>query len=95
MDREGNIIVGEDTNDSIRKYSPEGQLLASVGSKGAGPLQFNMPRGISNNTRNNKVYVADWGNYRLQVLNSDLTFSTLFGKQGEGKGQFDFPRGIT
>ena len=95
LDREGNILVGEDTNNSIRKYSQEGQLLASVGSNGAGPLQFKVPRGISSNTRNNKVYVVDWGNHRIQVLNSDLTFSTLFGKQGEGKEQFDFPRGIT
>ena len=38
LDREGNIIVGVDTNNSIRKYSPEGQLLASVGTGGTGPL---------------------------------------------------------
>ena len=31
LDGEGNIIVGEDTNHSIIKYSPEGQLLVSVG----------------------------------------------------------------
>ena len=95
LDREGNIIVGEDMNHSIRKYSPEGQLLASVGTKGIGRLQFSHPRDIAINTRNNKVYVADCSNHRIQVLNSDLTFSATFGKQGRSKGQFYLPSGVT
>ena len=93
VDREGNIII--DINNSIRKYSPEGQLLASVGTGDTGPLQFDSPEDIAINTRNNKLYVADWGNHRILVLNSDLTFSATFGKQGEDKGQFDCPSGIT
>ena len=95
LDREGNIIVGEDTNHSIRKYSPEGRLLASVGTKGTGRLQFHDPRDIAINTRNNKVYVADCTNRCIQVLNSDLTFSTTFGNYGEDQGQFGFPSAIT
>ena len=38
--------------------------------------------------------MADWDNDRVQVLNSDLTFSNTFGKKGSGKGQFDSPWGI-
>ena len=95
LDREGNIIVGEHTNNSIRKYSPEGQLLASVGTRGRGRLQFFEPRGIAINTMNNKVYVADSQNDRIQVLNSDLTFSAIFGKEGDGKGQFSYPCSVT
>ena len=82
LDGEGNIIVGEDTNHSIRKYSPEGQLLASVGTGGTGPLQFEEPGDIAINTRNNKVFVTDSSNHRIQVLNYDLTFSATFGKRG-------------
>ena len=95
LDKEDNIIVAEDTGHSIRKYSPEGQLLASVGTKGTGQKQFKEPRDIAINTRNNKVYVADCQNHRIQVLNSDFTFSSSFGKQGHDKGQFYFPSGIT
>ena len=40
------------------------------------------------------MYIADTGNNRIQVLNSDLTFSRSFGKEGSGKGQFDSPNGI-
>ena len=38
--------------------------------------------------------MVDDYNYRVQVLNSDLTFSSSFGVPGSGKGQFDHPRGI-
>ena len=94
VDREGNILVGEDTNNSIRKYSPEGQLLASAGTTGNGRLQFNSPRDITVNIKNSKMYVADYGNCRIQILNSDLTFSATFGKYGQGKEQFIYPSAI-
>ena len=95
LDREGNFIVGEDTNNSIRKYSPEGLLLASVGTSGRDQLQFSQPWGIAINPKNDKIYVTDYGNKRIQVLNSDLTFSASFGKHGDGKGQFLGPSGVT
>ena len=93
LDREGNIIVG--TNNSIRKYSPEGQLLASVDTKGTGRLQLEDLRDIAVNTTNNKVYIADSENDCIQVLNSDLTFSATFGKEGEDKGQISYPCAVT
>ena len=34
------------------------------------------------------------GSHCVQVMNSDLTFSSIFGKEGSGKGQFSSPRGI-
>ena len=94
LDRDGKILVGEDTNNSLRKYSPEGQLLASVGTEGIGPVQFSSLDGIAVNSKNDKVYIADCKNHRIQVLNSDLTFSTTFGRKGKGEGQFDYPSGI-
>ena len=37
------------------------------------------------------MYVVEQFNNRVQVLNSDLTFSSSFGKEGSGEGQFDWP----
>ena len=91
LDGEGNILVADCRNHRIQKCTAEGQFLAAVGS---GPLQFSHPTDIAFNTSNNRVYVMDNGNHRVQVLNSDLTFSSTFGKQGNGKGQFSFPWGI-
>ena len=95
LDRDGNIIAGTKTNNSIRKYSPEGQLLASVGTEGSGQLQFSQPRDIAFNTANNKIYIADTQNHRIQILNSDLAFSATFGNKGHGKGNFSYPYAVT
>ena len=65
-----------------------------MGTKGSGSRQFNEMRDIAINTSNNKVYVVDNGNSRIQVLNSDLTFSNTFGKCESSKGEFVYPWGI-
>jgi hypothetical protein len=79
VDGEENIVVVDNGNHRIQKLTPEGQYLTSVGTEGSGCLQFSFPTGIAFNASNNKIYVGDTGNQRVQVLNSDLTFSRTFG----------------
>ena len=93
VDGEGNILVADGNNSRIQKFTADGEFLAAVGAYGSGPLQFSYLTDIAFNTSNNKVYVVD--NHHVQILNSDLTFSSTFGKEGSGKGQFDRPWGIT
>ena len=92
VDGEGNILVADTHNHRIQKYTAEYQFLTAVGKKGI--LHFSSPSDIAFNTINNKVYVPDFRNNHIQVLNSDLTFSSTFGKEGNGKGQFSSPWGI-
>ena len=87
VDGEGNILVADTKNNRIQKFTAGGQFLTAVGTGGSGPLQFAYPRDIA---ISDKVYVVDYGNHRIQVLNSDLTFSHTFGKKGSGKGQFQW-----
>ena len=94
VDGDGNILVADNSNHRIQKFTAEGQFLTAVGTWGSEPLQFNQVRDIAINIRNNKVYVADNRNHRIQVLNSDLTFSNTFGKYGSNKGEFVYPRAI-
>ena len=94
VDGEGNILVADTFNHRIQKFTAEGRFLTAVGEGGSGPLQFVCSTDIAFNTINNKVYVVDFGNNLIQVLNSDLTFSGTFGKLGNGKGQFTRPWGI-
>ena len=97
VDGEGNILVADCRNHSVQKFTSEGKFLTSVGTKyteGSGPLQFSEPCDIALDASINKVYVLSRGNHHVQVLNSDLTFSSTFGKEGSGKGQFDTPYGI-
>ena len=35
-----------------------------------------------------EVYITDWNNHCVHVLNSDLTFSCSFGEKGSANGQF-------
>ena len=92
LDGDGNILVID--SNYIRKFTSEGQLLKAVSAYGKGSLGFAYPTEIALNAANNKVYATDSSHHRVQVLNSDLTFSSSIGKRGSGKGQFDWPRGI-
>ena len=92
VDGEGNILLADCENHRIQRFTSEG--LTSVGTEGSGHLQFSYPTGIAFNASNNKVYVVDTDNHRVQILNFDLTFFSTFGMKGSGKGQFNYPQGI-
>ena len=94
VDGEGNILVVDGRNHRIQKFTAEGQFLTAVGTNGSGPLQFFHPTDIAYNAKNRMVYMVEYSNNRVHVLNSDLTFSSTFGKKGSGKGQLDSPQGI-
>ena len=86
-----NFILVSDENHRIQKISMDGDRVASVGGWGSGRRPFNNPDGIAISPITGQVYIADSGNYRIQVLNPDLTFSHSFGKRGSANGQFQFP----
>ena len=93
VDGEGCIYV-TDIDHHIQKFTNKGRFLSAVGTKSIAYLQFNNPLFITFNSVNGKLYVADTCNSCVQVLNSDLTFSSTFGSYGSGKGQFNHPYGI-
>ena len=85
------ILVADRDNNRIQEFTMEGECLSCVGKIGHGPLQFGAPCGIAVNRSTQKVYVTDRDNHRVQVLNSDLTFSRMFGSKGDEHGQFNMP----
>ena len=88
-----NFILVSD-NRRIQKISMDGDCIASVGDKGSGRRQYNLPNSIAISAITGQVYVADTDNHRIQVLNPDLTFSHSFGKRGSASGQFNQPHDI-
>ena len=94
VDGEGNILVADRDNHRIQKFTAKGQFLTAVGTEGSGPLQFDQVVDIAINTSNNKIYVVDNINNRIQVLNSDLTLSNTIGKCGSSKGELVYPWAI-
>ena len=90
----GTILIADGLNSRIQQFTMEGRCISCVGKRGKGPLEFNFPYGIAVNKTTGQVFVADYDNYRIQVLNPDLSFSHSFGQYGSGKGQLYCPRDV-
>ena len=75
IDSEGFLLITDKSNSCVTKCTLDGIIITSVGKKGNQPLEFNGVCGIATNKTTGKVYIADRNNHRIQVLNSDLTFS--------------------
>jgi hypothetical protein len=81
-DSAGNIYVSDGYgNARVAKYDRSGKWVKNWGSRGTAPGQFNTPHGIAIDAQNN-VYVADRGNRRIQVFDSEGTFKTQFQNVG-------------
>jgi tripartite motif-containing protein 2/3/tripartite motif-containing protein 71 len=58
----------------VVKLAKDGTWIKSVGTRGSGPNQFNTVHSIAVDPQQNLVYVADRGNFRIQVYDTDLNF---------------------
>lgn len=76
-DGDGHIFVadGHGANARVAKFESSGRFLASWGSRGSEPGQFNTPHSIAVDARGN-VYVADQGNKRIQVFDNNGAFTS-------------------
>jgi sugar lactone lactonase YvrE len=83
-DSDDNIYVSDGyTNARVAKFDKNGNWVKSWGSRGSGgahadenPGQFNTPHNIAIDRQNN-VYVADRGNRRIQVFDTNGTFQRM------------------
>ena len=78
-DPQGNIFISDGyKNMSVAKLDKNGAWVKRIGKgnmaeRGTGPGEFNNPHGIAADAQGN-IYVADRGNARIQVFDSDLKF---------------------
>jgi DNA-binding beta-propeller fold protein YncE len=82
-DKAGNIYVadGMGTNNRVAKFDKEGRFLAHWGSTGTGDGQFQGVKAVAVDAQGD-VYVADVGNKRIQVFDSEGGFKRQFGNIG-------------
>ncbi len=71
-----------------------GELINTIGTRGAEEGQFNLPRDITYNRKNGLIYVTDGGNFRVQAFDTDGKFQRTWGQVGTQLGQFGRPKGI-
>ena len=95
VDDADDMYVVDKENHRVQKLTLVGEFIASVGSYGNGQLQFVYPFGVTYNKSSGKIYILSF--YKVQVLNTDLTLHSTFGKKGNLRcvGGFDIPVGIS
>ena len=92
VDKDDNIYVTDSGNCTLFKISKEGKLMKTVGQNGTRPGEFNNPSFIK--VVNDRLYVCDRGNHRVQILNTELEYMDSFGCYGNGDSQFKCPNDI-
>lgn len=77
-DSQGNTYFTDGyINSRVAKASNRGEWLASWGSLGSGPGQFDTPHGVAVGP-NDEIFIADRGNRRIQVLDTNGRFLRQF-----------------
>jgi DNA-binding beta-propeller fold protein YncE len=84
-------------NEASRSDAPRSTLhpefLSSFGHAGTGPGEFNRPEGLCIDQQD-RLYVADSCNHRIQIFDRGGKFMRTYGKPGTGKGEFSYPYDI-
>ncbi len=84
------IYVTDTVDCKVIKMDMNGSVLASTGSRGNGPGQFDFPNGIRL-FKDKEIFVCDSYNHRIQVFDKDLNLIRILGRYGRDKGCFNWP----
>ena len=72
---------------------PPPRYLGGFGQAGNAPGEFNRPEGLCVDAQD-RLYVADSCNHRIQSLRPCSTFLRAYGKAGQGPGELSYPYDI-
>jgi sugar lactone lactonase YvrE len=97
IDAKGNVWITDIGNHVAEKYTPEGKLLLTIGTKGKpgrDATHFNKPTDIGFGPSGD-VYVSDgYGNSRVVHFDGSGKYLGEWGELGQGPGQFSIPHAI-
>ena len=101
LDENGTIYVAEwyavtclDNNGSFKWRKGRSASISNYGSSGSENGEFRDSVGITIGSDGN-LYVADYNNHRIQVLDRNGSFIRKFGSYGSAPGQLRYPHDIT
>ena len=95
VDPFGNMYVIDGGTSELLKYSADGRLLAKVGGYGWEQGTFDRPADVV--TPNGlDVYVADYGNHRIQRFDRNLNFVSSYSTQQDEEQpiRFGYPQSV-
>ena len=89
-----NLYVSDWQADVIRVYDQSGALVRSIGHTGSAPGELNGPKGMAVDASTGRLFVADAGNERIQVLNADGSSFAVWGDPTAGQTSAFSPEDI-
>jgi len=103
IDRQGNIWTADEGNHLVRKFSPDGALLITIGEVGVAggpPNRLTQPTGVIT-AENGDIFVTEGHNNapdapvaRVTKWAPDGTFIKTWGRTGRGIGEFSTPHTV-
>jgi streptogramin lyase len=97
FDNAGNLWIVDTLSQTVRKFSPDGKVLMTVGTldqAGEDQTHMNQPNDVAF-AANGDLYVSDgYGNDRVVVFDKNGKFVRAWGKLGTGPGEFSQPHSI-
>jgi NHL repeat len=97
FDREGFVWLVDSGQHVVKKFTPEGKLLLTLGTPdepGADSTHLNRPTDVAI-TPTGQIFVADgYGNNRIVHFNDHGQFVGTWGSLGSAPGQFSLPHSI-
>ena len=87
------LYVGDSKAHVVHVFNEQGTKVASLGSLGGGPGQFNSPTHLAM-TPQGDVVVTDALNFRVEVFGTDGQYRYQLGRIGDGAGNFAAPKGV-
>ena len=89
------IVVTDNGNHRIQVFSSDGTFLRSFGRKGDKQGEFNFPRGIAFDIKNEMILVVDGSNRCVQLFSEQGEYVNQFGGKGNLDHQLKTPRGLS
>lgn len=88
----GDLVVCEYTQvDRVQRFSARGAAFQmAFGHSGRGSGELNRPEGLAVD-REDRIYVADSCNHRVQVFSREGEFLRSYGRPGRGLGEMSYP----
>ncbi|HXT42428.1 MAG TPA: ABC transporter permease subunit [Candidatus Angelobacter sp.] len=92
VNSQGDIFVSEyGLAERLQEFTSEGaKLVRVIGGAGTGEGQFDRAEGLGID-RQDRIYVADSCNHRIQVFSPDGKFLRTYGRPGAGRGELSYP----